>query len=317
MNISRKFNSKEDIDKEFCRIKNILPTSNVKLEEEFSGLFTGLKLSTPLIYPGKIYLRVQKCDHFSDDFNFIKRLSYPPSEITPIGRANEVKSPMFYCSDSFRVPFYEVGLKEGDHAVIGWWQQVKTAFVQMIGFHKEVFSGFGIERDGADSWDKDLDSYTLGQMGKLFMSQDKDYRFSIAVRKRLLSNIELKEPLPFDIEKANGFSGLVYPSVAYGAKNDNFAFHPEFADDGLNLVRADLCRINKICEKMNEIEITFLKHSSYISKHCVHWKDNSKGYPIWFVNTEEGPIGFSIIDGKFSRVKADPFFTVSENIFKI
>lgn len=314
MEMQKRFKTKNDVIKELERIRLLREGEISTIEKELEGLFHGLHLNTPLVPAGNLYFRVQKADPFDEEFHKISRLSYPPNHLAKLGRANNVGKPMFYCSNSFRSPFLELNLKSGDQVVLGWWQQVRPALVQVVGFYKEVLEKFGTIREEVGSWEENIDSLILGKLGEFFLSDSEGYKFSIATKNRLMRKLSLKKPLPYDDEVIEDFSGLVYPSVPFKGKTDNYAFSKDFADTGLRLLRADYCQINSICRDTKSINLTFLKHSTHVSKTFIHWKENNDGYPVWFANTDKGPIGFGIFNGRFSKVIVEPYVTTPSQI---
>jgi len=123
--------------------------------------------------------------------------------------------------------------------------------VHPVGYSRNAFNRLASRRT-ADSW-AGLASEPAGPahgeitdflattfVRRVVGGQSPDfYKLSVAISEMLLAQ---------DL-----FHGLIYPTIALAAHSDNIAIKPAFADQHLQFVKAELCRVQKICEMGFEI----------------------------------------------------------------
>ena len=84
------------------------------------------------LYRGNVYPQQPKNRSF---------LTYPPPALVDkFQRANRPGRPMFYCSGARPPPFFELGVRPGDHISISRWRTTEKALLNHVGYNKSVFN---------------------------------------------------------------------------------------------------------------------------------------------------------------------------------
>jgi hypothetical protein len=174
---------------------------------------------------------------------FVRDVSYPPAErIVRDQRANRAGEPMFYCSATWHPPFFEAGVKPGDHIIISRWQTRKPLRLISFGYADVCVDDPHTDRERALGWAlRQLpdDTRALATfLTKVFTRTVHDdtahhYRLSIAVAEAC--------------QLGTAFDGLLYPSAAMPSPAHNLAIHPSYLDSGnLALQYVEQLRVNHI-----------------------------------------------------------------------
>jgi hypothetical protein len=227
------------------------------IKEQLRPLFTGYRVHAftfdtgwPL-YRGNVYSFKPRNS---------KYLRYPPPEkVNKFQRANRPGCPMFYCSGARTAPFFEVGVKPGDHISISRWRTTERALVNNIGYHDGVFNTLGSTR-AADvykeimpehdpAFDRNSANYAIHQFlaeefAQIVPSGDEyRYKLSAAIAERLLGNVNPKPGREDEIPPYRKFCGIMYPSLAMRANADNIVLLPEFVDNHMTLEQVEYLHI--------------------------------------------------------------------------
>jgi hypothetical protein len=243
-------------------------------------LLIGAFISTPILSTGTVLFRGRR---FTNTFNktrgvSVRNLSYPPAEDTPLGRVNRPNRPLFYCSASQEVIYYEIpGLSEGDELVLSYWRIKDTMLVHNIGYTQFVFDQLGAKRP-LPVWTGDWkhrrleipDEQLVREEQASFLSHDESGQLLEALGHAFMSNVgeneEYKYKLTVAIAEAfllkivenqsQQLCGLLYPSVRMAANGDNLALKPECVDAHLEFLKAKHITIDE--KKGNSITFTIV-----------------------------------------------------------
>lgn len=146
----------------------------------------------------------------------VRELSYPPSTVAGIGRANLRGEPMFYASAGMPTTLVESRVQQGEVVVAGRWRINAELMLQVIGFEEEP--------DGIESLYHEI--FTAPDASK--------YPYSAAVAKHLIGG--------------QAIHGILYPSIISSNKSHNVAIKPSFADRCLELLYASAIRVETITD---------------------------------------------------------------------
>ena len=163
---------------------------------------------------------------------------------------------MFYASIAREAPFFELGLKPGDHVAISKWRTTEKIIVNNVGYVSEVFDGLNSNRP-LPVWGPNhhllssasnqlIGSYFAAEFSKIVPTgQEYEYKISIAIAEKLyIANLQL-DPTRDAISGEPRFGGLIYPTIAMRANVDNVALLPEFVDRYLVLSSVEWIRVDE------------------------------------------------------------------------
>jgi len=167
----------------------------------------------------------------------LKQLSYPPSEITKLGRANFNNQPVFYCSGNPKAVFSELDVNSGDLVVLSKWKLKKDAVFSLLGYSDENFETLNASRNCPrliTSVQNVNSSNSNKKIHKFFIDSfvSNNYNLSASIASFFL---------PKNIE-----SGLIYPAIAVKANAENCALNTAMADRNLQFINAKWYRIDNI-----------------------------------------------------------------------
>lgn len=226
-------------------------TEKIRLSDSFEDIHKKRKNSTSqfdVLYRGRNLKQLPSKDKIT-----LSDLKHPdPSKHKiPINRANREGRAAFYCSDMEIGAYQELGLKEGEEAVIGYWRITEQFSVFNVGV---TYFSRQYKFEPADTVTAkhksilDSDEFRLFEnfLGHVFSAEvDKDknaylYKLSIAVAEKLLDGPFIKQPSPL-------IGGIIYPSTKFAPRKvDNLVITPNCVSQCLEWYRAEHIRINKI-----------------------------------------------------------------------
>jgi hypothetical protein len=154
-------------------------------------------------------------------------VSYPPTErVSNDQRANRAGNPMFYCSATWHPPFFEAGVKPGDHIIISRWQTRKPLRI----------AGFGYADISADDPHSDREEALRKALQLLPESERHVVEFLTGCFTQPVSSDEqhqyrLSIALTEAFKLGEQFDGLLYPSAAMPSPSHNLALHPRCIDE--------------------------------------------------------------------------------------
>ncbi len=253
-------------------------------EAQLTSLFRGYGVSAPKFDAGLYLYRGRKCEMPIK----LKSLTYPPpSLVTRLGRANDIGQSMFYAATARAVPFFELGVKPGDHIALSRWKTTGPMMLNHIGFSSEP-SSFNESNRKIDRIYKFVeDTRAMGDLNALVhdylaynfarsIKDSDDYKFAFAISKKLLSS-EL-------------FDGLLYPTIQMFGNADNVVLKTDTVDRLLAFVSVEYVKVKEV--RGQEIDIDILDSATQAdligtldwSGRHLHWKLRRKGDQLTVVS---------------------------------
>lgn len=158
--------------------------------------------------------------------------AYPGPQHATLGRANFPGKPMLYCGVEEDVVAFEIGCKPGDYINAVHWTTTEEFCAVAVGYTPQAFAALGSRRTAEPAT-----SAMAGYLCDVFTRRvargsEHLYKISAAIAHRLTA--------------ADAIDGILYPSIALNADNDNVAIKPSFADRGLRFVRAEYRLIHRV-----------------------------------------------------------------------
>ncbi len=211
--------------------------------------------------------------------DLISEYSYPPINLTKIGRCNFPKRPVFYCSENPMVALMET-VKENDFTgkifCLSKWNLIPSENEFVLehflrgGLHPE--NPFNILIDNElnqlkeqykKDWDEDVEKGFLKLQEFLHETFIKDNNYGLSAT---LANRTLFTPhnVSTDI--------LLYPSVQTKYKGTNMAINPNFVDQQMQLQRLYLVKLNRQDLESGEFNISFTQSYGVVNKNKIEWK---------------------------------------------
>jgi len=207
------------------------------LKAEIRTLLSIAPKSLGSIYePGVTLYRATK--HHTSIPTRIEEIWYPPSERTGWNRTNRPKQPMFYCTSDPDCALREIGADVGNTVVFATWRTRQQMMLHDLGFSSQVMTRAGSRRLLSEHHKKfyltqlNPDEKTIRDFIALAFTEPspKDYRLTVAIA---------------ETHSDPDFTGLLYPSVAKAANTDNLALLTSFVHEGLQLVKAQVFRVDQ------------------------------------------------------------------------
>ena len=200
----------------------------------------GTRMTGLLKQPGLELYRARAWNKSEDPIHMTD-LSYPPPELTRLGRANQKGKPVFYAAAGIHTAITETIKSDTKQMIISKW--VNTSEMQL-----NVISG---ENDSEIS--KLYDS--------LFTSkQNWAYRYSSVIAEHLTHSTKHQ-------------IGLLYPSVASKKMAHNIMLKPEYVDSSMRLVIAKKIRIDIATD--SEYKITTTANAKPDKDGSLNWQDGA------------------------------------------
>ena len=261
------------------------------LKEHLGAIIPGYILNSPIIKKDTTLYRGVE---WGDKPQKVENLSYPPPEyVKKLHRAGRVGKSLFYCSMSREAPFFELGLIPGARVAISHWKTTAPIVVNNVGYHDEVFGGFGSNRD-CPSWGKGTEYEKLEKTTafiKHFFAtefakivppgQEHLYKLSIAIAESHFSN--------------NMFGGLLYPSMAMRANADNLALKPECVNEHLSLRKVEYIRVDETGDQ--GFKVTILDFADTFDEDGrIQWKGR---HPHWVMREKEQILHLAVENGRW------------------
>lgn len=217
--------------------------------------------------------------------------SYPPFELSRLGRANRGGSPLLYCSAARNAVFFEMGVAVGRRLALIRYDTTCPLLVNRIGFTEETFTALQTARVVPDYGRLNIESYTEADhlindfLSEVFCQRVPDseafrYKISAAVAEVLLG------------EKPEPIQGLMYPTVPMWANADNFALRPRFADRCLQPIYAEYVEVTKVADQ--ELGVAFLDEARrFRADGSVEWLGHEATWRL----EGQGTLTFEETDG--------------------
>ncbi|MFN0048319.1 MAG: hypothetical protein ACKVOU_04275 [Cytophagales bacterium] len=229
-----------------------------------------------------------RCFKQGEDINDITNYTYPRADICySRGRANIKKYPTFYGSLDIITTFEESRVKENDKIYVGKWRvkpNAKIWAIQMLYSDKSLLQGV-VAQHNKDLTDKlreiskpysndktESIEYLVKRIGEYFVNDDNYYLSSFFAHYFLYDF-----PKGFQIKP----SLLVYPSIAGDRSSINFAIHPDFVDENMELVEIYEYTFRGVVTNPTRAKISMSK-MGIIENRKINWKNTcvSKDFKV-------------------------------------
>jgi hypothetical protein len=212
--------------------------------------------------------------------DLISEYSYPPINLTKLGRCNFPNSPVFYCSDNPMVALMET-VRENDFTgkvfCLSKWNLIPSENKFVLehflrgGLHSD--NPFNIIIDNElnqlkeqfkKDWNEDIEKGFLVLQEFLHETfiNDNNYGLSATLANR---TIFAPHNMATDI--------LLYPSVQTKYKGTNMAVNPNFVDQQMQLKRLYLVKLNELDLESGQFNISFTKSYGIVNKNRIEWKN--------------------------------------------
>lgn len=184
----------------------------------------------------------------------IDEVWFPSNDVASLGRANRQGCSVFYCSSDPDCVFRELGVTVGQIVVHAEWTTTSTMVLHEIGYAPSAFGRL-------------LSPRPLPQHHKIFYESElnEDERYirdflSLAFTEPGSFSYTLTAAIAEELLSIDGFAGIMYPTVAKAARNDNLALLPQFVRQGLILKQASLLEIKSVeeCGKIEGMQLATL-----------------------------------------------------------
>jgi hypothetical protein len=255
-------------------------------------LMTGYILSTPKYKPGLVLYRGTPYESKPDHKSF---LSYPPKNIAKINRANREHEPMFYCSNSKNVPFFELGLKPSDRLVISKWETAKELLLNNIGYTKQNFKKLNSNRENLVFEVKDPHPEIYDKVNVL-IKELLSNRFSQYISSENTDYYKLTIAIAEKHCIGDFINGLLYPTIPMNGNADNLAIKPSYIDnEGLLFKEVFYIEVKNISD--SKIKYNKLDWANSISQNgLIEWKGH---LPQWKITNDGGELEFKAEKGQW------------------
>jgi len=254
---------------------------NQTLTNEFGVLFNPVKPLKHNEFSLKIF-RAREANP-NTDFNLIREHSYPPINLTGMGRCNFPKYPVFYGSDNAMTALIEVARNTGNPIkkyFISKWEILSPqetlifqTFLQTELPEENLYTIFQeeikekINEPFLKSFNKTLDPERkngllkyLSFLNSSFIN-DNDYSLSASLA---YNTLYADHNYRTDI--------LMYPSVQTKFKGVNLAIQPNFVENYLKLNRIYEVSLEDYNSDLGKVTITFHKYG-IVEKNVIMWKN--------------------------------------------
>lgn len=250
-------------------------------KSHFSTFHYMLQIQTPKKFKFKLF-RVREFSQIKNKSLFCE-YSYPPPSFTVNGRCNFKNHPIFYCSNNPITALLEV-VRNTDYKskkfCISTWSLIDNDKDFVLGSflqsqlhplnHFQQFADNLIDKIDVTFENKLNESQKLGIiefykfLDRKFI-EDSDYSISAYLsHKKLYANHNFASDM------------IIYPSVQTESKSVNFAIHPNFVDNCMNIERFYIVELNDYDSNTNKFNVTFSKYGK-IEKNVILWKNLQPG----------------------------------------
>lgn len=253
----------------------------------FSILQEKFNFQTSTLIPNKCkefnisLFRVRELSTFTNVDIFTEH-SYPPINLTKMGRCNFPKTPVFYCSNAPATSLMEVvrenNYKNKKFCISRW--KVNDSEDHLF------FENFLRKKLPKENLFKNLNSDLYNQLNKTFENKlsenqlkgtikylefldecfidDNSYSVSASLaHEALFRNHETRTDI------------LAYPSKQTESKGINFAINPNFVNNNMLVDRFYIIEINSISKNSDKYNISFHNYGNVINR-LIHWKTITK-----------------------------------------
>lgn len=262
---------------DFENIDDYLEYFDEIFKSHFFSFHYMLQFQSPLNFNFKLF-RVREFSQIKNK-NLFCEYSYPPPFYTTNGRCNFRNHPIFYCSNNPITALLEV-VRNTDYKskkfCISTWSLINNNKDFIMGsFLQSKLHPLNLFQQFADNLIDKIDEtfeHQLTESQKLgiiefynFLDskfiEDTDYSISAYLsHKKLYANHNYASDM------------VIYPSVQTEAKSVNFAIHPNFVDNCMNIERFYIVELNDYNSETNKFSITFSKYGK-IEKNVILWKN--------------------------------------------
>lgn len=221
--------------------------------------------------------RVRELSTFTNVDIFTEH-SYPPINLTNMGRCNFPKTPVFYCSNDPGTALLEIirdnNFKNKSYCISRW--KVKPSENHLL------FENFLRRKLPKESLFKDLNESLFDQLDEIFEKRlsksqvkgiikylefidkcfidDNNYSISATLaHEALFRNHEARTDI------------LAYPSKQTYSKGVNFAINPNFVNNNMYVDRFYVIKTNSISENKGKYNISFQSYGNVVNS-LIHWK---------------------------------------------
>ena len=252
------------------------------IESELYNYFPFLPYTCTIMNSKEINLdfyRVRELEQFNNT-NLITEHSFPPIPFTKIGRCNFPKNPVFYCSNNPITSLCEVTRNteyENKNYCISVWKIKKNISVD-TNIHNFLYSDLPEE-----NFFKKLKDIEIQKIDKIFgdnLSQsqknglnelmkfihtefinDIDYSISSTLsHTRIYANHQYSADI------------LIYPSNQSNRVGINFAIHPNYVNNMMEIKRLYIIKALKLINDQNNFEIKFKSYADLNNNRFI-WKE--------------------------------------------
>jgi len=244
---------------------------NVKiLTDEFGFIFSPLWPLKQEVFTFNFF-RVREVDSFQN-ISLIREHSYPPIQITSMGRCNFPNYPVFYCSNDPLTALLEVvrdnNITNKKYCISKWEFQPTV--------DELYFQTFLQTELPSDNFFNELKKQLIKKIDQPFEKSfnkklDKDRKDGILKYLEFLDsifidnkNLSLSASLAHRSLYANHnlrTDILMYPSIQTNKKGVNLAINPNFAENNLKLTRLYEVSLQKYESKTGKIDLSFHRYA--------------------------------------------------------
>jgi hypothetical protein len=216
----------------------------------------------------------------------ISRISYPPADITSLGRLNRPGQSKFYCSAGGPPVFYELHARQGDLIGFSEWETTEPLWVHNLGFHPRALMRIGAQSGTIDMRHRvthaipdetKVNEKLRYQISKAFTAdvpKGKEYRYNqtIAINESLSDVVYVGGNFP-GAPKNPKIAGTVYPAMKMRGDADNVALLPEFVDSSLRLVSVRYVKVEEANETSSFYKLLTLGIAETFSGDTINWSN--------------------------------------------
>lgn len=231
-----------------------------------------------------------KEDIENDNYFLPKSFSYTPKDITTLGRANLNKFPVFYAASNILVA--EMEMKKNETLkFISCWKSTKELNIipyinNIVSLNKDAKEiKENLEKGSRDQFGHNISEVRnlLNEFNQKEFSKEithaNEYKYSAWNSYRYL--YELRESVKID--------AIAYPTIINPSKGTNFAIHPEFIDNYMELECVYLINYqvynqnNKIAGFRNILKI------GIPNENVIFWRNLTKDEKEYFIKNHHVP----------------------------
>ena len=202
-------------------------------------------------------------------------ISYPPMDLSPLGRANRDKESMFYASGNPAATLFELGLAAGDTFALSTWTSHSDLVLLDIGYTASSFKKLDSDR---------ACPVIVPAEKKLLLEHTQKNQIIHEFFAKVFTDTNIPENNVHRLSSliAKGFcqlcksrgieGGIAYPATKIKGNGENIALPPSYADNHLKLKEVQWCRIDHVNESSLEYICTPLNSSTSFSENGdIYW----------------------------------------------